>query len=662
MSWKLKVYNKLVNEVGGIREKYNSYKQSENSSALKAYAYLGLMNFQYHVLHQKSVGELSLGKSDEKICISPHFSESSLADYGTVTEFVERLMPYEVISFDVFDTLILRPFKKPMDLFYFLDKDYNYPNLKKLRIEAEKNARLKKLKSAGHGEVSLKEIWEELSTTFDFNAQYGMDKEFSLEKEYCFANPFFVEVVKTLRAQKKKLIICSDMYLGESYIEELLLKCGYEGFDDYIVSSDYGKSKAEGSLYEVIKEKHGNNIVHVGDNPHSDVKMAGKHGVKSVYYGNVNSMGNKYRPSDMSPITASVYGGLVNSHLYNGLNKYNWEYEFGFIYGGLLVTGYTRYIHQYAKENNIDKLLFLARDGDVICKAYKLMYPEEADKCEYILWSRLAATRLCAAEFKEQFMARMVDHKVNGGYSIADIFETMDLQEFALLLVKESDNKISLSETLNKENAKLIKAFLNRHWDEILDSYYDEKEEYAKYMASKVFGSKNPLIIDSGWMGSGAIMLGRRLEYMGIKSRGMLIGTLSAHSPEQDAVDALLDSGKLVSYCFSSAHNRELWKMHDASKGHNLIVELLLSSDKPSFRAFKKDGNGEYSFNKSSERIDSIKVQEGILDFVKLFMKHMGDEITISGRDAFYPVTVLYRNKKWVESVLEESGININVE
>lgn len=662
MSWKLSVYNKLVNEVGGIREKYNNYKQAGNHSSLKAYAYLGLLNFRYHVLRQKSVGELEYGKLDEKIIISPHFRESSLADYGTPEAFAEKLMAYEVISFDVFDTLVLRPFKKPTDLFYFLDKEYNYPDLKRLRIEAEEKARAKKLKDAGHGEVSFKEIWEELNEKCDFDVSLGMEKEFFLELKYCFANPFFKEVISLLRAQNKKLIVCSDMYLGKEYIEKLLTQCGYEGFEDYIVSSDYGKSKAEGSLYEIIKDKYGENIVHVGDNPHSDVKMAEKHGIKAVYYANVNTLGNKYRPSDMSPLTASVYGGIVNSHLYNGLTKRDWEYEFGFIYGGLMVTGYTRYIHKYVKENNIDKLLFLARDGDVICKAYKLMYPEEALQCEYVLWSRLAAIKICAAEFKDQFMARMVDHKLNGSYSILNIFSTMGITEMAFLLEDESDGKIKPEDILDKSNAKQIKALLNKYWEDVLDSYYEDNEACDKYYGQILQGSRHALIIDSGWLGSGAIMLGKRLESMGIKSTGMLLGTLSAHSVEKEAAEALLDSEKLVSYCFSASHNRDIWKLHDASKGHNLIVELLLSSDNPSFRGFSKSGNGAPIFNEASEKIDSAKVQEGILDFVKLFIKHMGYEINISGRDAFYPVTVLYRNRKWVEAVLKETEININIE
>lgn len=661
MSRKLSIYNKLVNEVPGIREKYITYKQTDKSSALKAYAYLGLMNFRYHVLCNKSVGELSLGKSDEDISICPHFTESALVDYGTASEFADRLMKYDVISFDVFDTLIFRPFKKPTDLFYFLEKEYTYPQLKKLRTDAEKNVRINKNKLCGHGEVSFKEIWEELEAVSGLDASSGMKKELELELKYCFANPFFKEVINILRAQNKKLIICSDMYLGKEYIKKLLDNCGFEGFTDYVVSSDYERSKASGELYNILKEKYGNNIVHIGDNAHSDIKMAEKSGIKSVYYANVNAMGNKYRPTDMSPVTASIYGGLINSCLYNGLNRQDWEYEFGFVYGGLLVAGYCRFIHEYARNNDVDKLLFLSRDGDVINKAYKLMYPEEINKCEYVLWSRLAATKLCAADYKALFMERMIDHKINAGYNVADVFNTMDLLSLADILVKENP-EISLTDALDKNKAEIIKAFLSEHWDEVTDSYYGEKKEALNYYQNILSGCKKALAIDSGWMGSGALMLNQLLKESACKITGVLLGTLSAHSIERDAVDSLLSGQKLVSYCFSSQHNRDFWKMHDAAKGHNLVVELLLSSDKPSFRGFKKNAQGEYSFNNTSEKIDSIKVQEGILDFVKLFIKYVDEDITISGRDAFYPVTVLYRNRKWMDALIKETGININIE
>ena len=452
------------------------------------------------------------------------------------------------------------------------------------------------------------------------------------------------------------------MYLGKDYIKELLTSCGYDAFEAYIVSSDYGKSKSDGSLYDVIKKEFGGNVVHIGDNHHADIVMAQKKGLSAIFYRNVNSPGNSFRPSDMSPMTASVYAGLVNSHLYNGLNRFGWEYEFGFIYGGLLITGFCRHIHKYVKDNCIDKILFLSRDGDVICKAYKLMYPEESSNCEYVLWSRLAAAKLCAKDYKYHFMARMIDYKINSSYTISDIFETMDLSFMSEGFIKEYDGSVTLTDILSKENAAKLKRYLNNNWQTVISYYDEEKEECLNYYNQILKGCRHALTVDSGWLGSGPIMLDNVLRETGCKISGVLLGTLSGQSYENDASCAMENSGSLNSYCFSSNLNRDIWKLHDASKGHNLIVELLLSSDNPSFRSFKKDSNGLYIFNKNSEKIDSAQIQEGILDFVKLFLKHIGDDINISGRDAICPVTILYRNDKWIKSLIKKAGININIE
>ena len=63
----------------------------------------------------------------------------------------------------------------------------------------------------------------------------------------------------------------------------------------------------------------------------------------------------------------------MNSRLYNGLVSYNTDYELGYIYGGFYVLGYCQFIHQYVKNHDVDKLLFLSRDGDVIKKVYEVL-------------------------------------------------------------------------------------------------------------------------------------------------------------------------------------------------------------------------------------------------------------------------------------------------
>ena len=38
--------------------------------------------------------------------------------YITEDEILKKISEYEIISFDIFDTLLVRPYKKPTDLFY----------------------------------------------------------------------------------------------------------------------------------------------------------------------------------------------------------------------------------------------------------------------------------------------------------------------------------------------------------------------------------------------------------------------------------------------------------------------------------------------------------------------------------------------------------------
>lgn len=667
MSWNLKIYNLLVNEVPGIREKYHNYRDNHiNGSRLKPWIYLAGLNFQYHILHRKSVGELSAFSCDEKIQLRLETPESLLNDYGTPKEFAERLMKYKVISFDVFDTLVFRPFKVPTDIFYFVGKELKYPEFKKIRVQAEMNAREKKLACMGHNEVSFDEIWDQISLVSGIASDMGKAIEWSYEKKFCFANPFFLEVIRILKEHKKTIIVCSDMYLGSDYIKELLSVCGFPEFDEYFVSSDFGKSKSDGKLYLEVKKRFGDErLVHIGDNPYSDVAQAQKNGIDAIYYANVNSVGNKYRASDMSPITASVYGGIVNQYLHNGMNKKTIPYEFGFVYGGLLVTGYCQFIHCYAKEHNIDKLLFLSRDGDILYKAYKIMYPEEASKCEYVLWSRLAAAKLCAGYYKYHYFARMIDYKVNLGYKLEEIFETMDLSDMSEGFYNQSNGRFSEKSVLDKRAAGQIKKYLEENWDTVLLHYKQESDEGKDYYSKILSDCSSALAIDAGWMGSGAVMLDHMINKvwnLNCKITGMLAGTLSGQSLEYEASEGQLLVKDLVSFGFSSSANRDIWKIHDASKGHNLIVELLLSSDKPSFRGFKKDSSSTYLFNDSKEKIDSRSVQTGILDFVNLFKKYTCNEIIISGRDAFAPIMVLYKSSKWIERLINETGINTNVE
>lgn len=668
MGFHMKLYNILVNRVPGIREKYqDSRKMHIGWRKIISWFYLLWLNGQYYVLQKKAIGESGFLVPDKgKQVIEGSESENDLLQRPE--DLARELAAYDVISFDVFDTLILRRLAFPEDVSYLVQKDLEYFNFKVQRKLAEWKSREKRFETKGDYEVSFSDIWEELSARTGIDPKIGMLAEIRAEQKVCYANPYFLEVIACLRKQKKKLIICSDMYLGEELIKELLLNCGYPIFDGYFISSDYHKSKHKGDLYKVIKKRQGKHLtyIHVGDNEFSDIHQARQEGFQTKYYHNVQEIGSVRRAQDMEPIISSIYSGIVNGYLYNGVYKETPEFEFGFIYGGLFVTGYCQFIHEYVRNHSIDAILFLARDGDILKKVYEYLYPEEKEKCKYAYWSRLSATKLSARLLKSHFIERMIIHKTGQKYKIKDLFSTMEIEDMLPIFLKKNAEKKYLKDTyVNESNAEVLISFINAHWEDVCRHYDEELGEAGRYYRNLLGSAEKAIAVDVGWVGSGPFILGliaKKIWKLDCDLTGVLAGTCGGNNPDYEASAIDLAEEKMVSYMFSAGFNRDLWKMHDAGKGHNLLVELLLSSEQKSFRAFKKDVTGRYIFNTTRETINAGEIQRGILKFAELYKRHPLGHLPISGRDAAAPIALLYSNPGYINRLLYTAGIRANIE
>ena len=403
--------------------------------------------------------------------------------------------------------------------------------------------------------------------------------------------------------------------------------------------------------------------VHIGDNVHSDQQKAREAGFAAVPYQNVNAVGNIYRSEDMSSVTGSMYRGIVNAYLHNGLHQYSMTYEFGFVYAGLFVLGYCRFIHEYFTMHKTDKILFLARDGDILNQVYRMLYPEDAEKCAYVYWSRIAAAKMSARYFKYDYFRRFLYHKVNQGYTLDRIFESMELSDMLENYFVWKNGKCGSDTVLTSKEADSVKEYLLEHWKEVLEHYEEQLEAGKEYYGKILNGCKRAVAVDVGWAGSGAISLNyivNNIWDMDCEITGLLAGTNSAYNAEPDSSEAQIQSGRLVSFLFSQSLNRDIWKKHNPGKGHNIVIELLLASDQASFRRFTKSGDG-IEFADKTEEIDSGQVQKGVLDFVKMFTEHFGEEVKISGRDCMAPILLLYENKDWLTKVIDEKKVNMNL-
>lgn len=650
-----KIYHFLVNRKPGIRQRYHRFHDGTTGmKKVVSWFYLLWLNFCYYVLFCRFLGEqteIPVYEEKKPPCAE---SESVLAnrDRRSVSETVSFLMQYDVISFDIFDTLIFRPFSEPTDLFFFLGEKLEILDFKRLRMQAEAEARTQKYKEEKHYEIKLSDIWSRLENEIGVTKEQGMQMEQALEMEFCYANPFMQQVFTQLREHGKRLVITSDMYLSKAFLSELLQKNGYGGYEELYVSCEYEKSKAEGSLYEVVKRAYPDtdSMIHVGDNPVSDVKNAKKHGFEVFYYPNVNRNALLYRAYDMSAVVGGAYRGIVNNKLYNGTEQLSMEYEYGYIYGGLFVLGYCNFIHTYAREHGIDKLLFLSRDGDILRQAYAVLFPEE--KTEYVYWSRAAATKLMARYNRYDFFRRYLYHKADGTYTLEQILKSMRLE----FLLDRLLQRLPHETYLTSGNVRQVKRFLEANWQDVT-AVYDRESKAAELYYKKVLGdSRNALAVDIGWAGSGAIALDYLVQNvwkLPCSITGAVAGTNSVHNFEVDASEIFLQNGKLAAYLYAQSFNRDLWKKHDPNTDDNIFFELLLASPTPQFLGFELDevsGEVLYLFGKMDANPEGMKeIQSGILDFVRDYQKHFSGYpylFCVSGRDAYAPILAASGNKK----------------
>lgn len=670
MNIRISIYNMLVNRNPTIRYKYHKLRAKVcGAGRIKAWCYLILLNIVCLPGRGKLLEDVSGSTKMEEKNLLLDTSESKWALKKSVNEYAEELAVYDVISFDIFDTLIFRPFSTPTDLFFLVGEKLEYPDFERIRREMEYRARQLQFKNNKNYEITLDDIYALLEKEAGIDRKRGQELEFATELELCMPNPYLQQVFNRLIGLGKQVILVSDMYLEHDRMELLLHKCGYEGFTACYVSSQYKRTKADGSLYRMVSADLGNSLsyVHVGDNYYADVVQAQKAGWHSIHYPNVNMQGEEFRAADMSKIIGSAYRGIVNMQLHNGLQLYTKEYEYGFIYGGLLILGYCHFIHKYAIDHHMDKILFLARDGDILKQVYNQLYPEE--ETEYVYWSRLAAVKMSAGYFRYDYLRRFLNHKVNQNYTLVQILESMDLTDMAEQMEKSSGLK--REDELTDKNVSIVKAFLVQNWELVLEHYKISLAAGKSYFEEILQGAHRVCAVDIGWAGSGAMSLRyliREVFKLPCELTGIIAGTNTINNAEPDASEAQLQSGVLVSYLYHQGMNRDLWKYHDLNQGDNLYLELLMSSPGPSFKGFDWDENGgvRLLFGEPEKNQEGIReIQRGVLDFAEKYcgaFKEYPYMLNISGRDAYAPLVVAGSNDRvYLKAIYEAFSLKVNL-
>ena len=582
--------------------------------------------------------------------------ESDAVKRRTVYFLAKELMQYDVISFDIFDTLILRPFKAPRDMFMMLDGEFDMLGFARLRQNAETRVREIAGKTKGNREVTIYDIYREIGLQTGIDPEEGVKKEFELEKKLCMANPYMKELFDLLYYGGKRIIIVSDMYFPEEMLSELLESCGYSGWEKLFVSCDHNTNKYSKTLYADVKRYLGKGLkcIHIGDDKKADITAAEECGFDTFYYPSCAAIGNKYRASQygMSDLIGSAYSGIINTMLHNGLSSFSVYYEYGFIYGGLYVYGFCSRIHKRAKELGLKKILFLARDGYIYKKVYDMLYDDIPS--EYAMWSRNANSWVAADHQRDIFLKRYVDAKSNYELktSIADLIENFGLWELEAKLKKYG---IKSYQEINPQNANTVKTWLTDNWSTVLEALDKENVSYEKYYRSLIGSADRVALIDTGWQGSTLLGLKWAIEdkwKLNCRAYCFMAGSQTANPIVNQAQ---LLNGEIETYLFNISENRFNYLFHQKKYPNSItsfLFEMFTQAPHPTFSGFR-DGKFEFGIPEI-ENYDIIReIQDGIMDFCKEYSRIFGSfdyMNNISGHDAYVPFMFIAKEPRYFKN------------
>ncbi|MCI8647517.1 MAG: HAD hydrolase-like protein [Firmicutes bacterium] len=479
-------------------------------------------------------------------------------------ELRQIVAEYDVISVDLFDTLIMRQVLFPTDVFPLVENrlkksGYSLNKFCARRLECEK--RLSRLSAP-----TLEMIYESMITTYgisDVTASMLAELEWVVDCETILPRNDVCQLVEEAKDLGKEIYIVSDTFYRRKQIEVLLHKCGINGYTEILASCEYGTGKT-GKLFEHLKERVSNKTcIHIGDDPTADVECAQKNGIDacqlysslelfacSGYLGlwdRMDTFSNRLR-------IGMFVARLLNSPFQFEANACKISVEkaqdIGYLFFAPIISDFVLWFHEQTKE--LPNIWFSARDGYLIQKLYDEI--QETKRSVYVLTSRTAVIR--------------------AGMETKEDIAYVESMKFSGTLQEQLKTRFDIEIRQNTEP-----ALLSDYSEEILARSKIQKRNYKQYLKTLELHEGDIAFFDFVAKGTSQMYLERLVDKH-------LKGFYFLQLEEEEMRSKGLD--------ITPFYKREEL---DTSAIFNdyYILETMLTAPAPSVEAFDEEGNPVYS-------------------------------------------------------------------
>jgi FMN phosphatase YigB (HAD superfamily) len=328
----------------------------------------------------------------------------------------------DVVSFDLFDTLLIRRIHDPdlvkLPVARFIAAkaagcglNWSWQKVQNLRDSIEKRHRAETGKDFADHEACYPRFMVELLVEI-FGGEQGKallqevtDYELFMENSMLVPRQGMAEWLVELAGKGKKIFIISDIYLPAEHLRVLVRHAGLlEHVVEVISSADTFLAKASGKAYGFIEEKFGldrRKWLHVGDNPISDGLRPSEFGIQALV---LHDAAEKHRKAVVKRYV-NYSGGrpfwrgralqqLMHPHEAENIIRPDLYVE-GYAFLAPLIGGFVQYIAEQSRSLGISKVFFLSREGWTFKKFWEksmpALYPDgKLPELEYLYVSRMA--------------------------------------------------------------------------------------------------------------------------------------------------------------------------------------------------------------------------------------------------------------------------------
>lgn len=512
---------------------------------------------------------------------------------------IQQIRDVEVVSFDLFDTLIARNILWFEDLVEIIEQKLHNRGVD-IKDFVQKRISLEKKLSCGRS-PKLEEIYAELLKDLnveDFNAFELAELEYRTDCELICPRKDMIGLIHQIKKLGKSVYITTDSYYTKQQIEFLLKQNGIDEIDGIIVSCEYDTKKTEKLFEKLIEAAGTSRIIHIGDDIVSDIESAMAWGLKSFHIYNTEELLDKVGGlgliSDNMNLSDRIRIGMFKTRLFNSPFQFEDSEkkitvkdveDLGYLFIAPIILDFVEWFSEQVDKYKLKNIWFSARDGYLIQKVFALMFPDT--KSDYFLTSRISAIRA-------------------GVESVSDVKYVDDMKYCGGV---EDNLKIRFgidAEKIDPRNVEEKNIGLMRYAKVILNVSREKRINYQKYIEKLNVKEGGIAFFDFVAKGTCQMYIQRLLKN---PIKGLYFLQLEPEYMKNKKLDILP---------FYTEKERDKSAIYD----NYYILETILTSPDASVEEFDQKGNAKYAKETRNDKdINCIEqVQNGILEYVNKYL------------------------------------------